>query len=276
MIKESPLVSVIVTTKNNAGTLEACLKSIKEQSYRKIELLVVDNNSNDETKKIADKYSDRLFNKGPERSAQRNFGVEMSTGDWVLIIDSDMELTLKVVAACVEKIEKESDVKGIIIPEESFGIGFWAKCKRLEKSFYVGVDWIEAARFFDRHLYKKLGGYDTSMYAGEDWDLSQRVGQKYQVSRISEYIRHNEGHINLWKTLGKKYHYAKNAKVFLKANKVESKMSHPTGPVQRYKLFFSKPGKLLKNPVVGTGMLFMKFGEYLFGGIGYLKSKNSR
>jgi glycosyltransferase involved in cell wall biosynthesis len=42
-----PLVSVIVPTKNSSQFLEACLQSIKEQTYPHIELIVVDNNSTD-------------------------------------------------------------------------------------------------------------------------------------------------------------------------------------------------------------------------------------
>jgi hypothetical protein len=42
--------------------------------------------------------------------------------------------------------------------------------------------------------------------------------------------------------------------------------------LQRYQLFFSKPGKLFKNPMIGAGMLFMKTCEYAFGGAGYLLS----
>ena len=144
------LVSIIIPTKNSSTTLGACLKSIKNQTYKNIELIVVDNNSTDETKVIAKKYTDKVFNKGPERSAQRNYGVKQSNGEYTLIIDSDMELSEKVVENCVKKIQSNTHIKAIIIPEESFGVGFWAQCKKLERSFYIGVDWIEAARFFEK------------------------------------------------------------------------------------------------------------------------------
>ena len=64
----TPLVSVIIPTKNSTRTIEICLQSIKKQSYPKIEITVVDNYSRDKTKEIAQKYA-KVYNKGTERSS---------------------------------------------------------------------------------------------------------------------------------------------------------------------------------------------------------------
>lgn len=264
-----PLVSVIVTTRNNHATLDACLRSIVAQRYQPIELLVVDNHSTDDTKHIAARYTTRVFNTGPERSVQRNYGVSRASGTYVAIIDSDMELCPDVIQACVEKMQAKPNTKAVIIPEESFGQGFWAQCKRLERSYYVGAHWIEAARFFDKQAYERLGGYDESMVSGEDWDLSKRVAWIGSVEHISEFIRHNEGRINLWKTLKKKYYYAQHARAYLAKNRVASKITDQAGPLQRYKLFFSRPSKLFAHPLIGAGMLLMKTCEYASGLAGY-------
>src|SRR3989344_4063933 len=95
-MKNKPKVSVIVPTRNSAKFLETCLKSIRNQTYKNIELIVVDNNSSDKTKKIAKKYADKVFNFGPERSAQVNFGVENSDGQYVYKVDSDFENILAI------------------------------------------------------------------------------------------------------------------------------------------------------------------------------------
>ena len=90
-----------------------------------------------------------------------------------------MTLDVDVVYECVKIISLHDDIKAIVIPEESFGKGLWAQCKKLERSFYVGVDWMEAARFFDKKIYQEMGGYDDSMVGAEDYDLPQRVEQHY-------------------------------------------------------------------------------------------------
>jgi glycosyltransferase involved in cell wall biosynthesis len=267
-----PFVSVIVTTKNNHATLEACLQSIQSQTYKNLEIVVVDNDSSDDTKDIARQFTNSVYNKGPERSTQRNYAVDVAKGNYVAIIDSDMELKPEVIAACVNFVSANPQTGGVIIPEESFGLGFWAQCKRLERSFYVGNDTIEAARFYRRDLYRQVGGFDIEMVSGEDWDLSRRIQKLAPIGRIDQFIMHNEGRLRLGRTLQKKYYYAGLARGFLQKNQVNT-MTSKEGPLARYKLFFSRPGHLFKNPIVGVGMLFMKTCEYAAGAAGYFLGK---
>lgn len=272
----NPLVSVIVPTYNSEKYLEGCLKSIKEQVYPNIELVVVDNNSKDATKNIAKKYTDKVFNYGPERSAQRNFGVKQSLGEYVLIIDSDMHLAPEVIEACIEKIQNQLGLKALVIHEESFGEGFWAECKKLERSFYVGVEWMEAARFFPRLVFDEFGGYDEENTGTEDYDLPQRIKEKYSTSSIGDiepFIYHNEQRINLSKTCRKKFYYAQKLDKYKSVDANKKNFAMQSNPLNRYKLFFSHPIKLFKNPIVGLGMLFMKTCELSAGVLGYIKGK---
>jgi glycosyltransferase involved in cell wall biosynthesis len=266
---KQPLVTIIVPTKNSAAMLRACLQSVAAQTYKPIELIVVDNHSTDSTRAIAREFTSKVFNRGPERSAQRNFAVSQAKGEYVAIIDSDMELTPSVIAECVEVTVARSDTAGIIIPEESFGEGFWARCKRLERSFYVGLSWMEAARFFPASVYRKAGGYDEQLVSGEDWDLSRRVSRLGPIRRIGSFIRHNEGRLSLWRTLKKKYYYAGQAKAYLAKHPSRSVLRDQVGPLHRYKLFLSHPAKLFRDPVLGISMLFMKTAEFTAGAFGY-------
>jgi glycosyltransferase involved in cell wall biosynthesis len=272
MTRADPLVSVIVPTKNSSVTLEACLKSIKEQTYHPIELIVVDNYSSDATREIARQFTDKVFVKGPERSAQRNYGAAIASGRYLLMVDSDMELDRKVVRACSDEVLGDPAVKGVVIPEESFGVGFWSRCKQLERSFYIGVPWIEAPRFFDKLAYEAIDGYNETLVSGEDWDLSKRIEEVGNIARIDEVIRHNEGRASLWKTLKKKYYYARHAKAYLARNPEKSNLFSQVGPIQRYRLFLSAPGKLFRRPFIGVAMLAMKTAEFASGGLGYVLS----
>src|SRR3989344_5896680 len=99
---KQPLVSVIVTTKNNEPIIRRCLQSVIQQSYRHIELIVVDNFSDDRTQEISRTFTSLIFSRGPEISAQRNFAAGKAKGDYFFFIDSDMEFLKNVVKDCVE------------------------------------------------------------------------------------------------------------------------------------------------------------------------------
>lgn len=259
-MSDKPLVSVIIPTKNSARTLERCLQSIKNQSYQNIELIVVDNNSTDATKAIAAKYADQVFNQGPERSAQRNFGAKNAKGEYLLIHDSDIYFNVDTVKECVDLSQKEN-CQAIILPEQSIGAGFWTKVKAFERSFYVGNDLIEGARFFQKDAYLSLGGYDDNLYAGEDWDLTIRVRKSGgKISRAKLFLEHDEGAMNLFGSSLKKKYYAKNFfEIYAK--------KHPEEFKKQMSFFYRFPLDkiILKgviHPILFSCMIFMKGLEF--------------
>ncbi len=200
-----PLVTVIVATKNEERQIERCLKSIRKQGYDNLELIVVDNFSTDDTVRLASSFADIVVRVGPERSSQRNRGIALARGRFVLIIDADMELSSSVVEECVSSLSPQS--RAVVIPEQSVGSTVWARCKALEKLVYCGSASLEATRFFDIELLHTVGGYDESLFAWEDWDLSQRVDSLTRRARITAPIVHHEGDLSLWQTFSKKRYY---------------------------------------------------------------------
>ncbi len=261
------LVSVIVTTKNSQRFIGSCLKTIKDQSYPNIEIIVVDNFSNDKTKEIALRYTNKFFEKGPERSAQRNFGAIKSKGKYLLILDADMELSEDIIKECVERIESDKNIKAIIIPEISFGESFWAKCKALERSCYIGDETIEAARFFNRDTFFEFEGYDEQITGPEDWDLPQRIKKKYKISRVKSQIRHNEADLSLIKSLRKKYYYSQK---FFKYAKKHPEIAKEQINIIFRPAFFRNWKKLIEDPIHTSGFLFMKLCEAIAGVIGII------
>lgn len=266
MFKNS-LVSVIITTRNSAPTLEALLKSIKNQSYQQTEVIVVDNSSRDETCKIAKKYTDKVFDKGPERSAQRNFGATKARGGFLLFLDSDMVLSKDVVRECV-MVMKNGNYGGLIIPEKSFGEKFWAKVKTWERKLNEGETYFEASRLFSKKVFNTIGGYDENLTGPEDWDFHQRVAKKFAIKRIKSYILHNEWETTLKTLIQKKYYYG------LSAHRYLEKQSIPVlSPTTIYFLrpsFYKNWKKAISHPLLSFSMLIMLIFESFAGGLGYI------
>lgn len=273
-----PLVSVIVPTRNSEKTLEACLASIKEQEYPRIELIVVDNHSTDNTVAIARRFADEVCEAGPERSAQRNLGAEHAAGDYLLFPDSDMVLSPDVVGSCVQRSVQEPSVLAVVIPEESFGQGFWSRCRRLERLFYKGVDWLEAARFFNRKAFIEMGGYDLRNTGTEDFDLPQRIKSRFgpgSVSRTTELVFHDEQRRSLLGACRTNYYYGHGLDAYRSVEANRENFQKQYNIFKRYRLFFSSPRMLFEDPVLGIGVLFMKACEFASWGAGFLVGKLS-
>ncbi|MEX2007734.1 MAG: glycosyltransferase [Candidatus Levyibacteriota bacterium] len=268
-MSNNPLVSIVVTTKNEQSHIGACLKSISQQSYRKLEVIVVDNNSSDGTKQISRKYTKYVYNFGPERSAQRNFGARKAKGEYLLFIDADMILTKNVVMECAKKMEI-SQVGAVVIPEKSVGEGYWTKVKAFERSLYEGDSSIEAARFFKKEVFWEFGGYDKKITGPEDWDLPQRIKKKYRIGRVKSFISHDEGRVSLLTLMKKKYYYGLKVPDYLSND-------HPVKLTAQQVIYLLRPAfyrnwKLLtRNPKLTFGMMIMLLGEQAAGFIGFIK-----
>ena len=81
--------TVIITTRNEEANIENALRPLLDYQDT-IEILVIDNASTDKTKSIANRLGVKVIDKGPERCAQRNYGVKKASSQWVLILDADM------------------------------------------------------------------------------------------------------------------------------------------------------------------------------------------
>lgn len=146
-----------------------------------------------------------------------------------------MVLEPTVVADFVDVFERRPEVGAVIIPERSFGEGFFASCRVLEKSLYVGDADVEAPRAFRREVFDATGGWDETLTAAEDWDLADRTKALGVVDRIDSLIWHDEGRIQLHvNAYSKKQYYGRWVAEYLSRH---PKAAHTwPGPV-----FSSKP-----------------------------------
>lgn len=265
------LVSLIITSKNEAAIIGKLLDSIKKQSFKNIEVILVDNNSTDQTIDIAKKYqSIKIYAFGPERSAQRNYGAKKSRGKYLFFLDADMELSPDVVKDCVEVFEK-GKLSGVVIPEQSIATNFWGMVKAFERSFYgeKGDPITDAARFFLRQVFFKVGGYDESITGPEDWDLPDRIREAgYKIGRSSKKIYHHEQEVSLLNLFKKKFYYGLNAHKYLSKHKI-SVISPKTVYFLR-PLFYKNWTRLIKHPALSLAMACMLSVELLGGGLGYI------
>lgn len=270
------LVSIIVPTKNSAANLNDFLASIKQQDYLNIEVIVNDDKTSmDTTQEVVKKYQAVGMNisyiqENISMAQGRKEAAKYANGEVLMHLDSDMKLEPGLVTESVSIIEDGADA--LVIPEESFGVGFWAKCKWLEKKCYEGVEQIESLRCLKTSVYNAVGGHNPALVFSEDKDLDIRVRKaRYKVGRTSGHILHNEGRISLLETARKKMSYSGTLNKFAELHPTEFRWQ--VNIFNRYLIYLRNIRYLFTNPLLYLGIIFMKTCEFGAGAFGMLFRK---
>lgn len=287
------LVSVIITTKNEEKHIGNCLESVRCQTYPQeaIEIIVVDNNSTDQTKELAQKYTDKVFNRGPERSAQRNFGmIEKSQGKYVLFLDADTILSPAVIEKSVARLEN-SDLLALYIPEIVLGSSFWSRVRRFERSFYDGTI-VDCVRIIRKDAFEQVGGFDVEITGQEDWDLDKKIRNLGPVDVVDDYdlrevnhrlkavdyqqtslagelrevsekalVYHNETDFSVKRYIVKKGYYLEELFYIEHWGKGDPEVQKQFGFRYRFFGVFIENGKwkkLVRYPLLAVGMYFLR------------------
>ena len=99
-------ISVCMIVKNEEENIECCLESIKEIAD---EIIIVDTGSTDQTVRLAQQYTDKIFSHPWEDnfSKARNQSIKYATGDWIFIIDADEELLTENTHLLLQAVQNE-------------------------------------------------------------------------------------------------------------------------------------------------------------------------
>lgn len=133
------MVSVIVPIYNTEKYLSKCIDSIINQTYKEIEIILVDDGSQDRSLEIIKEYqridSRIKFTKNKSKgvSSCRNTGLEIAKGDFVLFVDSDDWVDLNLISDCIGVIQENSDLDCVLFsyvkeyPDRSYARHFFDK-----------------------------------------------------------------------------------------------------------------------------------------------------
>lgn len=116
MDKDKTLVSIIVPVYNAELYLEECINSILEQTYKNLEIILIDDGSTDNSFEIMKQYSENdsrvqslsISNSGPGKC--RNVGLDIFSGDFVMFVDSDDRICRDLVEILLEHLESSSEI----------------------------------------------------------------------------------------------------------------------------------------------------------------------
>ena len=182
-----------------------------------------------------------------------------------------MMLTKKCISEALNKIQKNKSI--IAFPEKAIGRNFWEKSIALERNLYQKEKSVAAARFFSKHLFLKVKGFNENLIAGEDWDLSERAEKEgYHIVFTGAKIIHQEKVKSLRKLLKKKNYYCSKINLYEKKNQINFKKR---ASILNRLLIFAKNWKpLIKDPAHTFGFLTLKTLVFLIWVLKKEKHKN--
>ncbi len=197
-MKKNPLVSVIIVNFNEAEYTRQCLTSLQKQSYPNIEIIVVDNGSNDDSVKVIKKFPriKLIQNKSNLGFATpNNQGVKEAKGEYIFLLNNDAYVQKDTIKKVIEYMEKNSKV-GVVQnkillaekPELTDSTGsFFTKTGFLIHEGHAQPDSTSkkpkevfsikgASMFARKSLIEKIGLFDDNYFAYfEETDFCWRV-----------------------------------------------------------------------------------------------------
>lgn len=169
-------ISVVISAFNEEKNIEKCLKSLSFAD----EIVVVDNQSTDKTEDLAKKYTKNVFtqkNNPKQIDIQKNFGFEKVTGDWILSIDADEEVTPELKDEIKKILNSKpssiANINGFWIPRKNFMFNKWIK---------ENTGWYPD---YQLRLFRKGKGKYKSQHVHEDLEVAG------ETERLKEHLIHH-------------------------------------------------------------------------------------
>lgn len=190
-----PLVSVIIPTHNRASLVKEAIRSVQEQDFSDLEIIVVDDGSTDNTPQLLRSYANIYTVRQNHRgvSAARNAGITQASGQFVAFLDSDDLWFPKKLSAQVAFF---NDHPGALIchTEEIWirnGVRVNPRSRHKKYSGMIFEHLVElclvspSAVMIHQSLFDKIGRFDETLPACEDYDLWLRIACRYPIYLIS-------------------------------------------------------------------------------------------
>ena len=217
--KTIPIVSVIIPIYNYGQQFEKTLESVFQSTYKNIEIVIVNDGSSDEyvlqkLESLSNQPNIKIINQenqGP--SSARNNGIINSMGEFILPLDADDKIDPDYIQSCVNVLKRYKTISPVYC--DTIHVGQtqgteqrpeWSMDRLIQGPFIVNCS------MFHRDAFDKCGGYDTSLFGWEDYDLWIRMGKNgYKGQRIP-------------KPLFTYFHHEKDGTVSTEANKNQKEL----------------------------------------------------
>ncbi len=216
-------ISVILNAYNEEKDLPDCIKSLKNQSVKPFEIIVIDNGSKDKTVEVSKKAGAKVYTIKPRsRGLARDYGWRKAKGNIVAYLDSDMIINKDWVKEILKKFDEGAD--GVIDrihvwkPNNAFTESLDAFYSfRIENNYEPFLAWA-----YKKDLLEKVGGFKDIWI--EDGELGKRfLKAGYKIKLAEKAIRYHKGPPREFRNMLKRnYFFGKNEAIGIYKNHPEA------------------------------------------------------
>ena len=195
-IKNNFLVSVVIPCYNVQDYIKNCIESALNQTYKPIEIICIDNNSNDNTSSILSQFESeskikvyKCSDKGANYA--RNLGIVKSKGSWIQFLDADDVLLPEKIELQVYEILKNTNVDVIFSPyikRSIENIDTIVPCNEIVELGLLSTKLgITSSNLFKSSKLKSCGMWDVNQKSSQEYELMFRMYKNQAIFIHSDY-----------------------------------------------------------------------------------------
>lgn len=203
-MNNNPLVSCVIPTFNRGEKVSNAIESVQIQTYKNLEILVIDDQSTDNTREIikeiikSDSRIKYLRNSEKGANNARNYGILSATGEFIALLDDDDVWLATKIEKQLSAIQKLNDEYGVVYcsfirkkinrnstrihPSKFSGSKDGNILNKLLKRNFIGTPTL----FVRAEVFKKSGLFNPEYTAFQDWELLIRIANHYKFCFLRE------------------------------------------------------------------------------------------
>jgi len=215
IFNENAWVSAVIPTHNRAGILPDALDSVWQQTYRPIEMIVIDDGSEDDTQAVVQQWAEKckedaaftvryIYQENKGANAARNKGIAAATGEYVAFLDSDDRWMPDKLAKQVAVFQKESALGDVYCGLYHIDLKSNTRLDDAQVNYPSGwllrsllihdVTTPTSCHVVKKDCFERVGFFDETLPARQDWDMWIRVASKYKIGYVPEVLVEQREH----------------------------------------------------------------------------------
>lgn len=227
---EGNKVSVIIPCFNYGRYLKECIDSVLQQSYKNVEIIVINNASEDNTEEVCMQYNNIVYikNKEPHYASYcRNQGIKRAKGEYILFLDADDYLDASYIEKAVYILDNNKNI-GLVYTDcyriyDNGEKKYW-KSENYNRNNLLNYNYITNNSIFRKSLVNLVGMMDEALEILEDYDFWLRITEVSDAYRIPEPL----------------FYYRKHDKNKSLRNTHEERLKKTNEIIERYKINLEK------------------------------------